>query len=256
MGMQIFEASGTFDPAANGLSIGDVVNIIAVGGGGSGGGNNSSSTHNSGLAGAASSYASILTAAGAAANGAGNVTISAPQAGSMGAGGPADAYVGGGGAGGYEPAFPLLGGNGGLGDYNGAAYTVAIPSIRSQPSGLGGLGGFYTTSLPYYQQLSVASPYANGRRAGKGTRDATAPTGTAIGTAGASGNGFGAGGGGAGNTGGNAGGHGGHAGSIAQGSFVLASTASVAVTVGAGGAVAGTAQVGGKGASGCVIVFW
>lgn len=37
MGMQIFESSGTFDPAVHGLKIGDVLQIVCVGGGGGGG---------------------------------------------------------------------------------------------------------------------------------------------------------------------------------------------------------------------------
>lgn len=74
MGMLLFDKSGTFVPSTYGLTVGDVLHIVAIGGGGS-----------SGAAGGATSFSSLLTVAGGAA------------AGSSGYGGE----------GGWHPALPV-----------------------------------------------------------------------------------------------------------------------------------------------------
>lgn len=74
MGMLLFDKSGTFVPSTYGLTVGDMLHIVAIGGGGS-----------AGAAGGATSFGSLLTVAGGAA------------AGSFGYGGE----------GGWHPALPV-----------------------------------------------------------------------------------------------------------------------------------------------------
>jgi hypothetical protein len=59
MGFQLFETSGTFNPADWGLKTGDMLYIVAIGGGGGGVG-----AYGNASAGSASSFGSIVTAAG------------------------------------------------------------------------------------------------------------------------------------------------------------------------------------------------
>lgn len=74
MGMLLFDKSGTFAPSTYGLTVGDMLHIVAIGGGGS-----------AGAAGGATSFGNLLTVAGGAA------------AGSFGYGGE----------GGWHPALPV-----------------------------------------------------------------------------------------------------------------------------------------------------
>lgn len=74
MGMLLFDKSGTFVPSTYGLTVGDMLHIVAIGGGGS-----------AGAAGGATSFGNLLTVAGGAA------------AGSFGYGGE----------GGWHPALPV-----------------------------------------------------------------------------------------------------------------------------------------------------
>lgn len=74
MGMLLFDKSGTFVPSTYGLTVGDMIHVVAIGGGGS-----------AGAAGGATSFGNLLTVAGGAA------------AGSFGYGGE----------GGWHPALPV-----------------------------------------------------------------------------------------------------------------------------------------------------
>lgn len=64
MGMTLFESSGTFSPSDYGLSVGDVIHIIAVGGGGGGAGCVTLKALTAGSNGSASSFGNVLTAPG------------------------------------------------------------------------------------------------------------------------------------------------------------------------------------------------
>lgn len=74
MGMLLFDKSGTFVPSDYGLSVGDMIHVVAIGGGGS-----------AGAAGGATSFGNLLTVAGGAAAGSGGY----------------------GGEGGWHPALPV-----------------------------------------------------------------------------------------------------------------------------------------------------
>ena len=74
MGMLLFDKSGTFVPSDYGLTVGDMLHIVAIGGGGS-----------AGAAGGATSFGNLLTVAGGAAAGSGGY----------------------GGEGGWHPALPV-----------------------------------------------------------------------------------------------------------------------------------------------------
>lgn len=131
MGLQIFEASGIFDPAARGLIAGDTIDVVCVGGGSSGviraAGQSADSPS---VSGGTSSVGSISSANGT----------------TMGRGGPGtsgEGFRAGCGAGGYLPGVPMYGGNGGSADTpgTGLAGTIeASPSPWCNRSGNGNKG--------------------------------------------------------------------------------------------------------------------
>lgn len=71
MGYILYTASGTFNPADYGLSVGDVITVVAIGGGGGGAGrytnSRGQSSVRSGEAGTATSFGSLLTCKGGSA---------------------------------------------------------------------------------------------------------------------------------------------------------------------------------------------
>lgn len=219
MGMQIFEASGSFDPSARGLTAGDVIDVICVGGGASGayyyGGATSGEdgTYSASVSGDDSSIGTISSANG--------ITMASGQT--------ADSSTtSGGGGGGYMPGIPMYGGNGGTGcGMSGTSGTVTSP--YANPSGAGNKGATGGTGL---SNSNNNPPGGNGYGAGGGglyvprfsREENLRPT------------------------------DGGNAGKIAFGSIVLQDTTALTVTVGSGGENSGNSGM--HGAPGVVIVFW
>lgn len=100
MGLQIFEASGTFSPSDHGLKAGDMLEIICVGGGSSG-----AVVESPSVAGTASAFGAAVSSASGTIMGKGGAAIQASD----------DTYCCGGGAGGYLPGVGGYGGSGGYG---------------------------------------------------------------------------------------------------------------------------------------------
>lgn len=218
MGLQIFEASGSFSPADHGLHAGDVLDVICVGGGASGA-YRYGSTQGSSVAGGASSIGSVSSASGVV----------------MGKGGRTQTKNGvkapGCGAGGYLPGLPVYGGSGADG--------------WSEVGATGLAGTYAAPNSPW------ANPYGDGN---KGATAGDTATNSDVNAA-PGGNGYGAGGGGASDTDTYVtGSNGGDAGKIAYGTIVLSSTDAISVTVGRGGV--NTAVSAMHGAPGVVLVFW
>lgn len=157
MGMQIFESSGSFDPAARGLVAGDTIDVICVGGGWSGEHYDNSVSPSAqispSVAGGESSCGSVSSSSGI-------------LMGTGGEGSDADPYAGAG-AGGYMPGLAMYGGNGG---------TTDTP-------GMGMAGSLLTSPSPYVNYTGDGNKGAGGRHV-YGNR------------VGPGGNGYGAGGGG------------------------------------------------------------
>ena len=276
MGMVIFEESGTFNPADWGLQVGDMLQVICVGGGAGGVtvafpyyGQGWSVAE--GTAGGASSFGSYISAEGA------NTNVSNPNGMSKGGKGawtarPSsssdDRYAWpAGGAGGFLPGASVFGGDGGdavVYDFNAASWA---PVNTHAPTGLGGKG-HWETPTDYQCEFFVDLPFANLKNGANGNKGATTTESKA-----AAGNGYGA--GGAGSTDKSRGSleyepstyaNGGNSGEMKIGSVKLASTAGIAVTVGAGGTggtktyrdgySSTTTMTAGNGAPGVVIVTW
>ena len=264
MGFVIFENSGTFNPSSYGLSVGDSINIICVGGGEPGNSvslfANSSSACVSSISygtGGASSFGSYLTAQG------GSTSLKS----GMGTGGSGSCGQGGGGAGGWLPGVQIFGGNGGCAAASTTAPTTLPDYYGHNPSGLGGIGG-----INYVNGITIPNPYANLRRYSGGNKGSG-------GSMGAGGNGYGAGGGGAAiltshRVDGStyfyyADGMGGNSGELKIATVILSDTNGIPVSVGSGGlsshpttppnydysTLSGYYE-GGKGAAGCVAIFW
>lgn len=283
MGFKLFKASGTFNPATEGLSINDTIHVIVVGGGASGEcvtGKPGSYTYTSN-AGSASSFGSYATALGGvnARNGnQGNGKGAAPGSAGRGSG-----------AGGWIPDLSFsLGYDALTTDITGAPTTAAgidpdafnsanpsssngtITMTASKRSSFGGGSSAwcYTPSDGNSIAIGVSgSAYGVGAEAGKGYGGDWNEGSTALG--GGGGAGYGAGGGGGGNGGSKYDtksdwaqtiGYGGNSGQVVEKDITLTSLSAIAVTVGAGGARAeassGATYYAGAGAPGCVIVFW
>ena len=262
MGMLLFDKSGTFVPSTYGLTVGDMLHIVAVGGGGS-----------AGAAGGATSFGNLLTVAGGAA------------AGSFGYGGE----------GGWHPALPVtlcgappndvpmgtvMYSNAGgcrsskiLLSGSTASDTITIFGPFAPLYGGAGYGVALTTDTKR-SGLSGASQdgYFNGGKGCNGQTFAGEPNKDISLDLGGGGSGYGAGGGG-----GHAyskqfeygeasGKNGGAHGAFNWLDYVLTASSpfSFAITIGAGGA-AGKVTGGdadrvyyndGAGASGCVAIYW
>ena len=255
MGMQIFEKSGTFNPADWGLGVGDMVQVVCVGGGCSGdiGAINDDNRDKSiqGKSGGNSSFGGYVKAFGGSQM---DTKIC------MGLGGKSafnydrsdDIFAPAGGAGGYMIGIPFYGGNGGDGWYTKRETTMSVPITENLPTGLGA-SGYMNAPFGYYE-FAVGLPYANlhsnrGGNKGAGLRG---------------GNGYGAGGGAAGRVLGQADPQfysGGNSGQIQFGTVKLLSAEEIPVIVGKGGDPNSYSDMymnltSGKGADGVVVVTW
>ena len=258
MGMLLFDKSGTFVPSTYGLTVGDMLHIVAIGGGGS-----------AGNAGGATSFGNLLTVAGGVA------------AGSFGYGGE----------GGWHPALPVTlcsapPNNVPMGTvmYSNAGGCYCSMTILS-----GGSSSLSTTTryAPFATLYGGAGSTDDAKHRAKAISQGTKgnycgaggtyaysypggdPAYTASATAGGGGSGYGAGGGGGyvtssmyGSTESKKGG--------AHGVFnwldyvlTASSPASFAITIGAGGAAGKVSRDAsncyynyGAGASGCVAIYW
>ena len=262
MGMLLFDKSGTFVPSTYGLTVGDMLHIVAVGGGGS-----------AGAAGGATSFGNLLTVAGGAAAGSGGY----------------------GGEGGWHPALPVtlcsappndvpmgtaMYSNAGgcrsskiLLSGSAASGTITIFGPFAPLYGGAGYGGALTTDHQH-SRLSGASQdgYFNGGKGCNGKTTADAADKDISLDLGGGGSGYGAGGGGGhayskqSGYGEASGKNGGAHGAFNWLDYVLtaSSPSSFAITIGAGGAagkVTGSAADSvyynyGAGASGCVAIYW
>lgn len=257
MGYAFFDKSGNFNPLDYGLSVGDVINVICVGGGGGGAsGYVSTSYGKNGGTGGTTSFGSHCTALG----GSGGVanTTQATQGQYLGGHGHSGGYAAGGGAGGYIPGAPDWGGNGQDGMYASVNAAIAV----GVPGGTAGVGGAYNASSggsllsgSLTRFLSGWSPNGAARWDGNPGGFFGAGSGYHYQTysaAGGGGTGYGA-GGGAGsynNTVSQATTFGGNSGQVRRASIVLATTSSIAVTVGGGGSGAGYSSAGNNGSGG------
>lgn len=233
MGFQLFETSGTFNPASWGLKAGDMLYILAIGGGGGGGSNGYGDT-TAATNGSSSSFGSVVTAAGG--NAANHTLLGSIQTGSVQ------------GSMGYISNSICIGGSGGDGWYPGIGVRhAACLNLQIGPSDTFGHTAGTTMHTSSLQTPSTVN------RAQNGGASAESELG------GAGGVGYGAGGGG--------GVHGtsyyqsagGNSGCLIIKSYQLTSTASIAVTVGNGGKggyMSNWSNYGGGGARGCVYVFW
>lgn len=263
MGMLLFDKSGTFVPSTYGLTVGDMLHIVAVGGGGS-----------AGAAGGATSFGNLLTVAGGAAAGSGGY----------------------GGEGGWHPALPVtlcsappndvpmgtaMYSNAGgcrsskiLLSGSAASGTITIFGPFAPLYGGAGYGDALTTDNKRYS-LSGASQdgYFNGGKGCNGAAHADESDRDLSLYLGGGGSGYGAGGGGgfASNDGRTystaaAGKNGGAHGVFNWLDYVLtaSSPSSFAITIGAGGAAGKVTSESadrvyynyGAGASGCVAIYW
>lgn len=262
MGMLLFDKSGTFVPSDYGLTVGDMLHIVAIGGGGS-----------AGAAGGATSFGNLLTVAGGAAAGSGGY----------------------GGEGGWHPALPVTLCSAPPNDVPmGTAMYSNAGGCRSSKTLLSGSAASGTITIcgpfaPLYggagygdaiktdtkrAGLSGASQdgYFNG---GKGCNGKTGADEQDIDISldlGGGGSGYGAGGGGGcayskrGSYGVASGKNGGAHGAFNWLDYVLtaSSPASFAITIGAGGAAGKVTGSNadwvyynyGAGASGCVAIYW
>lgn len=155
MGMLIYESSGTFNPAAIGLSPGDTVNVICIGGGGGGGG----AVHamygapkggNGGNGGSSSFGAYVTSAGGSGGNGSGKTTTTLqgqyfPGRSLL----TSSVAVIGGGAGGFILGCQSWGGNGGYA-LSTDSTSFSIIDGGTGLSGTAGWGGFnfYGSTIP------------------------------------------------------------------------------------------------------------
>lgn len=274
MGFALFEGSGTFNPAAYGLSVGDTLNIICVGGGGSGGTAQSNKAAANGTTGGTSSFGSYISALGGSGGlGTPPSTISkqgfptqGQYLGGCGMNVSSGNYgsVAGGGAGGWHPSFPGLGGHG----IDARAHYETLGDFANRETFAGAPSKIYIRKADgeYEEVVAPATKYTgcypasnlsgeqmrsmfNGAYSGRSAQSQWCGCGGA---------GYGAGGGGAVSQY-NYASCGGNSGEVKYHSLILTSTSAIAVTVGTGGVAPngdGNSCVGGRGADGCVCVFW
>lgn len=268
MGYAFYDKSGTFDPEALGLNVGDTINVVVVGAGGGGcSGYFDSSYGKNGGDGGSSSFGSYCTAIGGQGGRSTNSAVSYVNYQYI--GGRGFHYQGGAGAGGYIPGTTEWGGNG-------------LDAIRAT----GSLAGLLTFDTPYVAgsagcsgayfynnnnsgtisfKINPVSKFCSGFALSYSQSAAThlkgnpgllcgggagysVPNGVQVG--GGGGSGYGAGGGSGGANLGSYNGYGGCSGQVRRASIKLASLNSIAVTVGGGGSGAGYSIIGNNGAGG------
>lgn len=277
MGYILYTESGTFNPADYGLSVGDVIMVVAIGGGGGGAGlyyyNYITYSVQPGEAGKATSFGSLLSCHGGSAG-----SVSAPT----------DVY-----AGGRSGTFLqyyisannevsrglyYCGGVGATGFYPGLCMPRSASTIQLLKGDQQGLapfellaGGGISTSYPQQAVRVAGRPYA-GYAGDSGYKSGNSDNYLFVETRGAPG-GFGFGAGGGSYCGRNSDNTfqdtwGGSAGEFKQLVHKLSNLSSIPVTVGAGGhgyydnyGASSPPQynpgyAGGAGADGCVVVFW
>lgn len=277
MGYILYTASGTFNPADYGLSVGDVITVVAIGGGGGGAGlyyyNYMNYSIQPGEAGTATSFGSLLSCHGGSAG-----RTSAPT--DVYAGGRSNIFLQY-----YISADNVVnrglyycGGVGATGFYPGLCMPRSASTIQLLKGDQQGLAPFElaangsaSTSYPPQAVRVAGRPYA-GYAGSSNYNSNNGNNYLFVETRGAPG-GFGFGAGGGSYCGGTSGNGfqdtwGGSAGEFKQLVHKLLNLSSIPVTVGAGGHGAygidgntGTAQytpsyAGGAGADGCVVVFW
>lgn len=272
MGFTIFESSGTFNPLDYGLSVGDLIHILAVGGGG--GGCGTANLYIAGTAGSASSFGNILVAEGGLSPIDNNSVT--PQTGSFRG---ATGFVGGLSYMHTSTSSTTVEFTHERSSYAGNGADGWLPGICKGRSGLSTLlvteryipvkghsisriiQDFQgrTNNLAFRSGLLTAIPASN-QIAGSGgiyVDDTSTASLIAIGGAGGIGYGAGGGGGAVADYSNYRAGAGGNSGVIAQKDYVLTSSdmKAIAVTVGTGGA-GGSGYAGGAGANGCVAIFW
>lgn len=262
MGMILYTQSGTFVPSDHGLNVGDTIYVRVVGGGGSGASTTCSTSATAGNAGSASSFGSILTAAGGAGGAASYWLAPIPQY-TNAAGQACFIAVGQSGQDGWLPGMPSSGTR--ANSLAALFWTMgAVIQSNSATTAIEALSGFqvaYSYGSTECSTGITTSQLGGGNGAVYAYGYYSSNNHYTAACGGRGGHGYGAGGGG--NAYLNAryrasanyihGAGGGSAGVIADTDYVLTSTSSVAVTVGAGGAATTN---GGAGMSGCVAVFW
>ena len=226
MGFALFESSGTFNPANYGLVVGDTIQVVAVGGGRGGNGSDYNDGETLGSNGGTSSFGSFVSAPG------GNAAVT------------------------VAGATPPLSGS----EANGS---LGSDGEHGWGSALWRVGSIWSPSLDYdlLAYISDHGAMDNIRNGGKtdlaenGYADSRGLTTCAGGRGGL---GYGAGGGGA-----SArarrealAASGGKAGTVKIAYVKLTNLNAISVTVGTGGAGGSSTANGGKGANGCVAVFW
>lgn len=226
MGFALFESSGTFNPASYGLIVGDTIQVVAVGGGHGGNGSDYSSGEVRGSNGGTSSFGSFVSAPG------GNAVASA----------------------GVTP--PLSGGDasgcmGSDGEHGWGSTLWHTSSIWSP--------GLDYDLLAYISANGAVGEIRNGGKTDLAENGEAYVNGVTTCAGGRGGLGYGAGGGGgasASNRKGAQPASGGKAGTVKIVSVELTNLKAISVTVGTGGAGGSSIANGGKGANGCVAVFW
>ena len=227
MGFALFESSGTFNPANYGLVVGDTIQVVAVGGGRGGNGSEyDSSVEVQGSNGGASSFGSFASAPGG--NAVASTGVTTPLS-----GGEANGSVGGDGEHGW----------GSILWHAGSIWSPGLDcdllACIAAHGAMGEIRNGGKTDLAENGEAYASSTTNAGGRGGLG---------------------YGAGGGGGAsasnrNNGARAA-SGGKAGTIKIVAVKLANLKAISVTVGTGGAGGSAKANGGKGANGCVAVFW
>lgn len=241
MGMALFESSGVFRPANYGLNVGDLLHVICVGGGASGNGASSETDDVAGIAGGASSFGSLVSAAGGSV-GAGALGVA-----------PANTATTG-----TWSGYVAAGGDGQHGFLLNSIIPIWVPSNQ-----LHVLLQLLTTLSSESINSGLLVNGGKTDKAGNGVSngsDSTSSYAPATSVGGRGGLGYGAGGGGGAfvryRYAYQAKGNGGGAGVIKHYEYKLTDTVAVPVTVGTGGAANSATCPGGVGAPGCVAVFW
>lgn len=226
MGFALFESSGTFNPANYGLVVGDTIQVVAVGGGRGGNGSDYDTGEVHGSNGGTSSFGSFVSAPG------GNAVAST----------------------GVTP--PLSGGDasgcmGSDGEHGWGSTLWHTGSIWSP--------GLDHDLLAYISANGAAGEIRNGGKTDLAENGKAHDNGGTTCAGGRGGLGYGAGGGGGASASKRRGAQpasGGKAGTVKIVSVKLTNLNTISVTVGTGGAGGSSTANGGKGANGCVAVFW
>jgi hypothetical protein len=227
MGFALFESSGTFNPASYGLVVGDTIQVVAVGGGKGGSGSDNNDGETLGSNGGTSSFGSFVSAPG------GNAAVT------------------------VAGATPPLSGD------SEATGSLGSDGEHGWGSTLWHVGSIWSPSLDYdlLAYISAHGAVDSIRNGGKTdlAENGYAYASRATSAGGRGGLGYGAGGGGGAYSHASRGAEaasGGKAGTVKIVSVKLTNLKAISVTVGTGGAGGSSTANGGKGANGCVAVFW